>query len=167
MKVRKADRDRAYLNLGEEARFREQLRIGIEIAIIATIFVIPTGNVLMVYLKWVVGFSALFASLYLVFTAATLKYSDPRELYNVFRISERVRMKAYDLSIDVYAIGLLFFLAILITGIVQKVFTVKFDDAKASIFVALTSLLVGIIFLIINVLLQKYSKKKGRLDSKI
>lgn len=168
MKKKRTDKEKAYLNLSQEAQYREQFRVAIEAAIIATVFVIPTSNILMVYLKWVVGFSAFFAGLYLIFTASTLKYSNPRELYVVFKVSERVRMKVYDWSIDVYAAGFLFFIAIVITGIAQNLLNENFSNVKVSIFVALTTLGLGIIFLLANLYSQKmFSKKKKQNTNKM
>lgn len=110
-----------YENTSTYAQFRESYRHIFSVAVVATVFVVPMDNALMVFLKSVLGFSAIFAALYLILSAARVKYDEPARLYQVFRPSERFRMRMFDLSVDFFGFAFLLFIGLLIAGMIDSI----------------------------------------------
>lgn len=136
-----------YDELPNGPEFREQFRFLFSAAIIATVFVVPDNNELLSYLKFALSVSAIFAGLYLVLTAATVKYSEPRWLYQIIYTSERFRMRMYDYSVNILAIAFLYFLSILTLGTLNH-FGVKLEDTSMYVFILTCMFIIGILFLV-------------------
>lgn len=132
-----------YEELTEGARFREQYRFLFAATIVATFYVAPSGNPLETFLKVVLGIAMLLAALYLIGTAASVKYKDTRMAYQVFYASKKLRIKLFDWAVDSFAAGFLLFLAIIAVGTMQKVLNVRFTDLQAYGLVAVWMLLLG------------------------
>lgn len=157
----KENKDLAYDKLADDAKFREQYRFAFSAAIVATVFVIPNDNPIEAFLKTAVGFSAVFAAIYLIASAARVKYNEPGRLYEIFYIGERFRMWAYDWSLHVFAAAFLFFIGLIVTGLISKVPGVQLEGAWLWIvFVGVTFIIGVIILLITNKMMTKKSKKK-------
>lgn len=151
----------AYEKISEGARFREQYRFAFSAVIIATVFVVPSGNALELFLKVTLGFSALFAAFFLIASAARVKYREPGRLYEVFYISERFRMWAYDWSLHVFAAAFLFFIGLIVTGLIEKILGFQFDGGWSWFVVLGMTLAAGLVILLItNKMTAKKSKKK-------
>ncbi|HEY1085235.1 MAG TPA: hypothetical protein VGE34_00730 [Candidatus Saccharimonadales bacterium] len=150
----------AYEKISDGARFREQYRFAFSAAIIATVFVAPSGNALEVFLKGALGFSALFAALFLITSAAKVKYNEPGRLYAVFYAGERFRMWAFDWSVHVFAVALLIFIGIITAGLVDNIPGVELGDTGILVVLVISMLVVGItILLATNKITSKKSKK--------
>jgi len=115
----------AYEKSSDSAYFRENYRFIFSVAVIATVFIVPTDNALYLFLKAVLGFSAAFAALYLIATAALVKYNEPSRMYVIFYVSERFRMSMFDWSIDFFGAAFLYFIGLMITGAIEIIFEVK------------------------------------------
>ena len=149
----------AYDKLSDAAKFREQYRFTFSVAIIATCFVIPNENVLWQYLSYTVRASAFLSACYLVMSAAQLKYREPGRVYEVFRINEGLRMRAFDWSVHVFAAAFLFFLGILLTGLTYSLFDTEAQGWVSWLIVAIYSLCLGICFILVEHILQRRNKK--------
>lgn len=151
----------AYEKISDGARFREQYRFTFSAVIIATVFVVSSDNTLEVFLRVTLGFSAFFAALFLIASAARVKYNEPGRLYEVFYMGERFRMWAYDWSIHVFAAAFLFFIGSIITGLIDKIPGVQLGVVWSWVVLVGVTLIVGLIILIVtNMLISKKSKKK-------
>jgi hypothetical protein len=153
---------RLYDRLSSSAHFREQYRFVFSATIIATFFIVPTGNILDIFLKWVLGFAMFFAAFYIVCTAASIKYNNPRWMYDIFYISERVRMKSYDIAVDCFAIGLLYFISLIIIGSGMDLLNIRLGDVALWITIAIVMLVLGIVIGLINYSIKKRETKNGK-----
>ncbi len=98
----------AYEDLTERERFREQIRITFSAAIVATFLATLALNADWIFfIKLILGSSALFAGIFLLLTAASLKYYNPRWIYDIFYASEKIRLISYDMAIDSFGIFLI------------------------------------------------------------
>lgn len=151
----------AYEKISDGARFREQYRFVFSAAVIATVFVVPSGNALELFLKGTLGFSAFFAALFLIASAARVKYSEPGRLYEVFYLGEHFRMWVYDWSLHVFAAAFLFFLGIVIAGLVDMIPGIQLKGIWSWVSVVSAMLVVGLITLLTtNKMMSKTPKKK-------
>jgi len=151
---------RPYDHLTENARFREQYRFVFSATIIATYFVSPSGNALELLLKVILGVATFFAALYLICTAATVKYRSSRWMYEVFYVSERLRIRMYDVAIDVFAAGLLYFLSLLGVGLFEKTFQIKLGEIGDWISVVVGVLVIGLVVSLFTKIFRRYYVKK-------
>lgn len=150
-----------YEKISDGARFREQYRFAFSAVIIATVFVVPSGNALEVFLKGTLGFSALFAALFLIASAARVKYSEPGRLYEIFYVGERFRMWTYDWSLHVFAAAFLFFIGLITTGLIQKILGFQFEVGLSWAVVFGITFAAGLVILLITSrMTAKKSKKK-------
>ncbi len=151
----------AYEKISDGARFREQYRFAFSVTVIATVFVVPTSNELESFLKLGLGISAFFAALFLICSAARVKYSEPGRLYEVFYVNERFRMWAYDQSLHVFAAAVLFFVGLIITGLIDRIPGVELSGVWSWIVLVCATFIIGLVILLVtNTLMAKKSKKK-------
>lgn len=149
----------AYERISDGARFREQYRFVFSAAVIATVFIMPNSNSLEIFLKATLGFSAFFAALYLIASAARVKYAEPGRLYEIFYVGEHFRMWAYDWSIHVFAVALLFFIGLVVTGLIGTVPGVDLDELWSWVVFIGVTLVTGLIILLIT---QKVTSRKPK-----
>lgn len=132
-----------YDEVSEGARFREQYRLVFAATIVATFYVAPSSTVIDGYVKLVLGFAMFFAALYLICTAAAVKYQDRKFMYIVFYASNRVRMKSFDWAVDCFAVGFLGFLTLAAIGFVQTTFKIQMSNTLIGGLVAGSMLVIG------------------------
>lgn len=113
--------DLAYEKESNTAQFRENYRFIFSIAIIATVFVIPSSTALVLFAKIAIDLSAFFAALYLISSAARVKYFETGRIYEIFDVSERFRMKMFDWSIDIFGAAFLYFVGLVTTGAIESI----------------------------------------------
>ena len=118
----------AYTESSDEAKFREQFRFAFAGVIIATFFVIPTIDSLMNFLKIFLGLSAILSAIFLVISAARVKYKEPGYMYQALYVTERFRMRMFDWSIDIFGFAFLYFISLLATGLLEKALSVQFSE---------------------------------------
>ncbi len=145
----------------DETRFSEQYRFVFSATIIATFYVAPSGNALEAFLKWILGFAMSAAALYIVCTAATMKYHNARWMYEVFYVSERIRKWAYDIAVDIFAAGFLFFIGILVTGLAENLLNVRFNSLVMWIVLFISTLAIGLGIGFISKLLKDIDERQG------
>ena len=160
-KIRKPNITRQYDRLSDGARFREQYRLVFAATIIATFFIVPSENVLDIFLKWVIGFAMFFAALYLIFTAASVKYYGSRWMYDIFYVSERIRMKTYDRAVDCFAVGFLLFVSLLIVGFGRDMLSIKLGEVALYVAVAAVMLVLGITISLVSNKFENVDTKKS------
>lgn len=151
----------SYDDVTEGARFREQYRFVFAATIVATFYAFPSNNVLEGYVKWVLGFAMFFAALYLICTAASVKYNDRQSMYIVFYVSNRVRMNTFDWAVDCFAIGLLGFLSLAAVGFVQTTFNVHFSNNIVILLVVACMLIIGGIIGLVGFWHRRIDDKNG------
>lgn len=156
------DQKLGYENTDDNAKFREQYRFAFSVAIIATCFVIPDQNILWQYLGYVVGASALFSACYLVMSASKLKYREPGRIYEVFRISESLRMRAFDWSIHVFGAAFLFFLGILLTGLTFNLTGAEAESRVSWLIVIIYTFCLGICLILMEHILSRRKNKNSK-----
>ena len=118
----------AYSKLLEGARFREQFRLAFAGVIVATFFVVPDLDVLANFLKLFLGISALLSAIYLIVSAARVKYKEPGHVYQALYVTERFRMRMFDWSVDVFGFAFLCFISLFAIGGLQEIFNIRFDE---------------------------------------
>ena len=151
----------SYEKISDGAKFREQYRFAFSAAVIATVVAVPSGSALEIFLKGTLGFSAFFAALFLIASAARVKYNEPGQLYEVFYVGERFRMWAYDWSLHVFAAAFIFFIALIITGSIDMIPGVQLGPIWSWVVVVAVMLIIGVMILLItNKMMAKKSKKK-------
>lgn len=161
-KIGKNNELHSYDKLSEGARFREQYRSVFSATIIATFFVVPTGSILEIFLKWVLGFAMLFAALHLICTAASVKYHEPRWMYNMFYVSERFRMRCYDFAVDCFAVGALYFISLATVGFVEKIFNFHPVETVLWIILGVVMLVYGLTMGLVGHWLKKLDRKSSK-----
>jgi len=161
-KVNKIKESRLYDRLPLGAHSRENYRFIFSATIIATFFIIPAENVLDIFLKWVLGFAMFFAATYLVFTAASIKYRDPRWMYGVLYISERVRMKTYDIAVDCFAVGLLLFISLLVVGIGLDVTNIELGEEALWVATAVVMLVLALVVGVVSYRFRRYDINRSQ-----
>jgi hypothetical protein len=149
----------SYNKTSDAAKFREQYRFAFSIAIVATVFIIPSENVFGQFLQLTLGFSAFPAALYIIASAARVKYNEPGRIYQVLYIGERFRMRLFDWSIDVFGASLLFFIASLITNQINTVFRLEPGSILFWVLLILIMFILGIFILLISIISNKIKKK--------
>ena len=86
----------------------EERRAVFSVAVVASFLAIITfGKTDWVLLELLVGGSAMLSSIYLIMSAAQLKYRDSKNIYETIPVNERFRKWMYDWSIDIFGAGLL------------------------------------------------------------
>ena len=156
--------ERTYDVVSEGARLREQHRFTFSIAIVATVFVVPNNNALELFLKIVLSVSAFFASLYLITSAAQIKYKDAGYIYEVFPVYESFRMWTFDWSINIFGFSFLLFISLLLTGLIDKTPGVELGALGAWITTIITLLVVSSLVFIVSWRVELHrSKEKERL----
>lgn len=125
--MEKDEKNLAYRKLSNDGKFREQYRFVFSAAVVATVFIVPNGNVFETLLKTVLSFSAFFAALYLIATAANVKYREPGVMYQMLYVGERFRMRMYDFSVDTFAAAFLIFLGLVSVGMIQSATGVELE----------------------------------------
>lgn len=146
----------AYDETHEAAKFREQYRFTFSIAIVATVFIIPSENVFGQFLQLALGFSAFLAALYLIASAARVKYNEPGRMYQILYVSERFRMRLFDWSIDIFGAALLYFISSLITNQINTVFRLELGSILFWVLLIGVMLVSGLLILLIS---NKIGKK--------
>lgn len=149
--MKKKSRSRlAYENTSNDTKFREQYRFAFSVAVVATVFIVPNENALEQFLKLALGFSAFFAALYLITSAARVKYKEPGRMYEVFYVGERFRMWTFDWSVNVFAAAFLYFIGLFITGLINIIFNVNLGPVLSWVMPLVLTLIVGLIILLIT-----------------
>ncbi len=156
------DQKLSYENTEDNAKFREQYRFAFSVAIIATCFVIPDENILWQYLGYAVGASAFFSACYLIMSAAQLKYREPGRMYEVFRISENLRMRAFDWSIHVFGAAFLFFIGILLTGLTLNLTGIEVEGWASWLIVVTYTFCLGIYLILMEYILSRRKNKNSK-----
>lgn len=152
----------SYDEMDEAVRFREQHRFVFSIAIVATYFVVPDSSILWRCLGYTVGFSAFFSALYLIMSAAQLKYRDPGRMYEVFVVSESLRTRAFDWSVHVFAVAVLFFFGILFAGATFNIFGSPSHEWISWLVVGMYMLLMGISLILLETISHRQKDKKSK-----
>jgi hypothetical protein len=152
----------SYDNSSDAARFREQYRFAFSAVVIASVFVAPNGNALEQFFKLTLETSAFFSALYLIASAALVKYKEPGRLYVIFGINEGFRMWAYDWSVHVFAAALLLFISLLITGILESLLGVKFGEIGLYMSVVLSAAIIGLMILLIQKFITSRNPRKKK-----
>jgi len=166
-KIDESNNPLLYDKLSAGAHFREQYRFVFSATIIATFFIVPTGNVLDVFLKLVLGFAMVFATLYLIYTAASIKYHGSKWIYDIFYVSERVRMKTYDVAVDCFAVGLLLFISLLAVGMGMDILNIELGKVSLWVAIALVMLVLAFTIGMINRGLKNYDIKNNQDTDKL
>lgn len=157
-------KDLTYKKLTDDGRFREQYRFIFSAAVIATVFIVPNSNVFETILKVALGFSAFFSALYLIATAANVKYNEPGVMYQMLYAGEKFRMRMYDFSVDTFAVAFLYILGLTGVGLIQLMSGVELTPAWQWIILVVIMLIIAILtFLTSNLLKIKEQKNKGEL----
>lgn len=152
----------SYAKLSESAKFREQFRFVFAGAVIATVFIVPNGNIFEILLKIALGFSALFAALYLIATAANVKYKEPGVMYEMLYVGERFRMRMYDFSVDTFAAAFLIFLGLMSVALIQAASGIELNPVWQWIILISTMLILGVITLFVSRSVRKRELKGGK-----
>lgn len=71
------------------------------IAVAVGVFTLLPSSYLINIIKITFGFSAFFSFLYILLTAAKLKYREPGQI-DLYNFTEKFRHKTYDISVDIY-----------------------------------------------------------------
>lgn len=105
---------------GVNAINAEQLRLLIAVAVIATTMGVFTLDVedygFALVLQGFIAIPSLFLGLYVLFTAAHLKYEEPAEI-GVLSIPEKIRRSCYDTGINLFWVMFLIFVIVFIAGL--------------------------------------------------
>lgn len=159
---RKNNSELAYSSISEAGKFREQFRFAFSGVVIATVFVVPSENVFELLLKGVLGFSAFFAFMYLIVSAANIKYREPGVMYQMLYVGERFRMRMYDFSVDTFAVAFLYLLGLVSVGIFQSISGVKLAPLWqwSILIVVMLALAVTILFISMAIKKRELATKK-------
>jgi len=149
-----------YDDISESAKFREQYRFIFSAAIVATVFVIPNDNIAEQALKVVLGFSAFFSALYLIASAACVKYYEPKVMY-IFDVYERLRMRMYDFSVDVVGFALIFFVGIVATTFINFFVGLRVGSVLWWIICVVIMFVVAVAILLVNHTVNSKKPKKA------
>lgn len=153
--------DLAYNKSSEKGRFREQFRLAFAGVIIATFFAVPDIGILTNFLKFFLGVSVLLSALFLIVSAARVKYTEPGHMYQSLYVTERFRRRMFDWSVDVFGFAFLYFMSLLITGVIEKIFNIKFDEFWIwAIVISILVVEMVIIAILSNMAKSRESKKK-------
>ena len=150
----------AYEKLSSAARFREQLRLTFAGVIVATAFVAPDNNVLFLFLKVALSVSAVFAALFLIASAARVKYTDPGRIYEAFYAGERFRMSMFDWSVNIFGFAILFFVGLLLTGAFEKMFNIELGGVWTWLAVFVATIIIGVVIILLGRFVGRYQSKK-------
>lgn len=154
----------AYDRSNDNAKFREQYRFAFSIAVITTAFVMPDENVIEQLLKVMLYISALLAALYLITSAARVKYNKPGRLYQIFYAGERFRMRLFDWSIDVFGAAFLYFIASLVTNQINTIYRLDVKSISFWIMFVAIMLIIGLLILLITYLVTKRAPSQSKKD---
>ncbi len=158
---RRNNSELAYDSISEAGKFREQFRFVFSGVVIATVFVVPSDSVFELLLKGVLGFSAFFAAIYLIASAANIKYREPGIMYQMLYVGERFRMRMYDFSVDTFAVAFLYLLGLVGVGLSQSISGVEFAPLWQ------WSILIFVMFaLAVTILFTSIALKKRELATK-
>jgi len=150
----------AYDESPEEGRFREQFRLAFAGLIIATVFVVPDLGLLTNFLKLFLGISAFLSALFLIMSAARVKYVEPGYMYVALYVTERSRMRMFDWSVDVFGFAFFSFISLVVTGFIEKIFNIKFSEFWAWIVVIGILLIEMVVVAILSHIAKSRESKK-------
>lgn len=146
---------------------QEDRRFVISGAIIASFLAIMAlGDnmpVMLTALYFFLGVSALLSAIYLITTAAILKYHDPGMLYQVVTVDEKFRKRMYDWSIDIFGLYLISLIGGLVLSGLFKDFYENMQKENSSLLVFLIIVFGTTLFSIIRLLVWVVGKIQKRL----
>lgn len=141
--------------MSEESKFKEQVRYIFAGTVIASFLSLQSIITSDRYLYWLLLFSTIFSALYLLMSAASLRYfGDGGDNFLFF--GEKLRMATYDVAINIYGTGLIFGSSLVITKKVTHIFMI--NSSKFWIVQVLSIsilLLLGVIFRHLNIWIDK------------
>lgn len=125
------DFEPVYKKTSSTELFREQQRQVFAVTIIATVLAAKSYGLFEIkffgeMFRTILSSSALLAFMYLLLTAAALKYSDPHWLYQHLYLSHKLRKLFYDTSVHIFANYFITYSLIHISEQIGEIFKISF-----------------------------------------
>jgi hypothetical protein len=76
-------------------------------------------------------------------------------MYDMYYASEHIRMRSYDLAVDCFAIGVLYFLSLVTIGFAEKILNINLVEIMLWVMVGVAMLFYGLIISLFGYWLKK------------